>query len=122
MELNAKKIKNQKTMVLKSLGLSISMIKEFLLLLSYYRYVDEINQFRYGSYIRWIRKDEPEKLTKGMFLCDIIIGDEGVYIKGRIFPNRFLNVSINDCIFFQKMTTQELIILKALNQTDENIS
>lgn len=89
--------------------------KEHLLLLSHYQYVDEIYQFKHGRYLRWIHLQSPTKIHRGMFLCDILIGDK-VCIKGRSFPTRFLNISFDECLFFQKFSNQELILLNAVDK------
>lgn len=81
-----------------------------------YKNVNEIDKLRYGSYMRWIYKnDATHKLQKGMIICDIIIGDEGINIKGKTFNNQFITIKIDDCIIFQKLSKQELIIHKIKN-------
>ena len=52
-----------------------------------YKIIHEIDKLRYGSYIRWINKFD-RKLYKGMIVCDIVIGDDGVNIKGKTFTNQ----------------------------------
>ena len=79
-----------------------------------YKIVREIDKLRYGSYIRWINKFD-KNLYKGMFVCDIVIGDEGVNIKGKTYTNQFLTIKIDDCIIYQKMTKEEVIIEKIKN-------
>ena len=91
-------------------------LKEYSLILSHYKYVSEIDKLRYGSYIRWINKNDPtHELKKGMFICDIIIGDEGIVIKGKVFGNRFINIIMEKCIIFQKLTNEEIIINNVKN-------
>lgn len=82
--------------------------------LTKYKIVHEIDKLRYGSYIRWINKFD-QKLYKGMIVCDIVIGDDGINIKGKTFTNQFLTIKIDDCIIFQKMSKQEVIIQKIKN-------
>jgi hypothetical protein len=82
--------------------------------LTNYKIVHEVDKLRYGSYIRWFNKLN-EKLYKGMIVCDIVIGDEGINIKGKTFTNQFLTIKIDDCIIFQKMTKEEIIIQKIKN-------
>ena len=77
-----------------------------------YKLVHEIDKLRYGSYIRWMKD---KKLYKGMIICDIVIGDDGVNIKGKTFTNQFITIKIDDCIIFQKMTKEEVIIEKIKN-------
>lgn len=82
--------------------------------LTKYKIVHEIDKLRYGSYIKWVNKLN-KKLYKGMIVCDIVIGDEGVNIKGKTFANQFLTIKMDDCIIFQKMTKEEVIIHKIKN-------
>ena len=79
-----------------------------------YKMIHEIDKLRYGSYIRWIYKND-DKIQKGMIVCDIIIGDEGMNIKGKTFNNHFITIKMDDCIVFQKMSKQEIIIHKIKN-------
>ena len=89
-------------------------IKEYSLLLSHYNHITEIDKLRYGAYIRWINKNDDEfKLKKGMIICDISI-NEGIIIKGKTFPNKFINIKMDECHIFQKLTNEELIIREAL--------
>ena len=81
--------------------------------LTKYKIVHEIDKLRYGSYIKWIKD---KKIYKGMIICDIVIGDEGVNIKGKTFTNQFLTIKMDDCIIFQKMTKEEVIIQKIKNR------
>jgi hypothetical protein len=81
-----------------------------------YKNIIEIDKLRYGSYIRWIYKNDVTRtLQKGILVCDIIIGDEGMNIKGKTFNNHFITIKIDDCIIFQKLSKQELIIHKIKN-------
>lgn len=83
------------------------------LLLSHYNRVTEIDKLKHGSYIRWINNND-NKLQKGMIICDILI-NEGIIIKGRaIGSNRFINIKMDNCSIFQKLSNEELIIREAL--------
>jgi len=81
--------------------------------LTKYKIIHEIDKLRYGSYIKWIKD---KKLYKGMIICDIVIGDEGVNIKGKTFTNQFLTIKMDECIIFQKLTKEEVIIQKIKNK------
>lgn len=71
-----------------------------------YKKVYELDDIKYGSYIRWISNNE---LKKGMFVCDIITTDEGFIIKGKTYQGRFINIKMKDFIY-QKMSIDELIV------------
>jgi hypothetical protein len=95
-------------------------LKEYASVLAHYKYVSELDKLKYGGYIRWIeKKDSNYVLKKGMFVCDIIIGDEGIVIKGKIFGGRFLNIRMNECFIFQKLSNEEIIINSAINALEK---
>ena len=95
-------------------------LKEYSTVLAHYKYVSELDKLKYGAYIRWINKEDSDYiLKKGMFVCDIIIGDEGIIIKGRIFGRRFLNIRMDDCFIFQKLSNEEIIINSAINAIEK---
>ena len=60
-KLNSKLIKEDKNNILQKLQLERESIKQLHKKLKHYRYVDEIPDLHYGSYIRWIPLKNPEK-------------------------------------------------------------
>ena len=82
-----------------------------------YRYVDEIYQLERGRYIRWIRKPRSEsdtiKVTNGAILMDIKFLDNGVHILCKTNQQRFIQVKFDECLFFQKLSMDEELILLA---------
>jgi hypothetical protein len=84
--------------------------------LSHYNRIFELDKIKYGSYIRWINNDDKEqKLKKGMFVCDIILTNEGIILKGKTYQGRFINIKMENCIIFQKMSNDEIAINHILN-------
>jgi hypothetical protein len=55
-------------------------------------------------------------------VCDIKIADEGVFVTCKNFMHRHYNFKMDDVLIFQKLTTQEQIILRALDHLDEDDS
>jgi hypothetical protein len=53
-------------------------------------------------------------------VCDIKIADEGVFVTCKNFMHRHYNFKMDDVLIFQKLTTQEQIILSALDHLDED--
>ena len=71
---DSKTIKQSKIDILKEILDDASEMKEYYKLLKEYRYVDELDELRYGSYIRWINiSKDPISLTllRGGFIADI---------------------------------------------------
>jgi hypothetical protein len=84
-----------------------------------YKYVDEMNDLKYGTYVRWIPIEDPTNihLTKGALFCEMKITDEGVFCvcKNFGFPSRHFQISMDKNLIFQKLTEQEIVLLSALD-------
>lgn len=84
-----------------------------------YKYVDEMNDLKYGKFIRWIPIEDPTNiyLTKGALFCEMKITDDGVFCvcKNFGFPPRHFQISMDKNLIFQKLTEQELVLLSALD-------
>ena len=72
MKLNSKKVLEEKTNMLNELDLDDVTFKQFMNKLKNYRFVDELQDIKYGSYIRWIKitDDNIPKLSNGGFIMD----------------------------------------------------
>ena len=105
--------------ILKELNLSKKDTLELLTKLNNYKYVDEMNELKYGTYLRWIPIDNPEKihLTKGAIFCEMKITDDGVFMvcKNLGFNTRHFQIGMDQNLIFQKLTGQELVLLSALD-------
>jgi hypothetical protein len=113
------KIKEMNLNILKELRLSKIETLEILKRLNEYKYVDEMSDLKYGTYIRWISIENPENisLTKGALFCEMKITDEGVFCicKNFGFKQRHFQISMDKNLIFQKLTDQELVLLSALD-------
>jgi len=97
-----------------------------------YRYVGEICDLYRGRHIRWIRILEsngaritpisekegkegtnPQKgvLTNGGIVTDIKFQENGIYIQCKNPRNHFMQFRFDHCIVFQKLTTEECMLL-----------
>ena len=85
-----------------------------------YKYIDEMNDLKYGMYLRWIPIEDPENiyLTKGSLFCEMKIKDEGVFCvcKNFGFPSRHFQIAMDKNLIFQKLTEPELVLLSALDR------
>ena len=91
-------------------------IKTIFSKLSEYRYVDEIFQLHRGKHVRWIRRDKPDILTNGGIVMDVKFLDTGTHILTKNGMNRFIQYNFDDCITFQKMSSEEQMILMAYSK------
>ena len=116
MSLNKQIIQKEKNDILQKLQLERDDLKILHRKLKDYRYVDDLGDLKYGSYIRWIRLTNPDNisLTNGALVVDINIYDSGVQIKCKNNMNRFFNIKIDECIVFQKLSQQEIILLQIM--------
>lgn len=113
------KIKEMNLNILKELQLPRKDTLEILNKLQDYKYVDEMNELKYGAYIRWIPIEDPKNiyLTKGALFCEMKITDDGVFCvcKNYGFKCRHFQISMDKNLIFQRLTDQELVLLSALD-------
>ena len=108
-------IKDRKKKILQTLVLEPSEMKHYQTLLTDYRYVDEIDELRMGSYLRFFRLNtETLDLGRGGFLADIKWVHQTIVLllKNR---TRFFNLKMDECILFQKNTKQEEMLIQILD-------
>jgi hypothetical protein len=114
-----KKILEMNLQVLKELQLDRNETLEILKRLKGYKYVDEMNDLKYGTYLRWIPLNDPENihLTKGAVFCELKITDNGVFIvcKNFGYSTKHFQIKMDECLVFQKLTPQEQVLLSALD-------
>jgi hypothetical protein len=104
------KINERKHNILAELKL-LSLKKK----LKHYRHVDELQEFRIGSYIRWINLSK-RIFTNGGNIVRVDIEENGIIITCKNTLNQFFKLKLDECIVFQKITNQEHILLTAIQQ------
>ena len=84
-----------------------------------YKYVDELDDLKYGTYVRWIPIHDPNDIhiTKGALFCETKIKDDGVYLicKNFGFSHKHFQIKLDENLVFQKLTGQEMVLLSALD-------
>jgi hypothetical protein len=114
-----KQIKEMNLKILKELHLSKNDTLDLLNKLKDYKYVDEMNDLKYGTYIRWIPLEDPNDiyLTKGALFCEMKITDDGIkcICKNYGYKSRYFQIEMDKNLIFQKLTEQELVLLSALD-------
>lgn len=143
MNLSKEIITQNKNDILQKLPLDREELKTFHKKLKGYRYIDNLDDFKIGNYVRWINlgkllereknekdeKDEKDekgennindithslKLTNGGFICEIVESSDGKpNLLCRNSYNRMFEISLNKCIVFQKLNNHENIIMSIL--------
>jgi len=121
LNLTTKKIKEMNMKILMELSLPREKLLDITKKLNGYRYLDEIDELKCGTYLKWILLTDPDpdnlELNKGALFCEIKCKDDGVFIvcKNMGFSSRHFQIKMDECLLFQKLTTQELILLSALD-------
>lgn len=117
MEMTYEKIGKMKNDILQRLRLSPEELKSMHSKLKAYRFVDELPELKYGTYIRWIPLTDPEniKLTTGGIVCEMKVGDDGIIVTCKNRYNRMFSIKMQENLIFQKMTDQERVLISALS-------
>jgi hypothetical protein len=117
MGLTTQKIMEINLNILNKLDLDKDTKLNYFKKLKGYRYIDEINELKYGAFIRWIPIINPYNLPLNNcgIICDIKITDIGTNIICKNFMHRVYQIKMDECLVFQKLSTQELILLSALD-------
>lgn len=113
------KIREMTLNILKELHLSKKDTIDMYNKLKNYKYVDEMNELKYGTYIRWIPIEDPTNiyLTKGALFCELKITNEGTFCvcKNIGYSGRHFQIFMDKNLIFQKLTEQECVLLSALD-------
>jgi hypothetical protein len=115
--MTSEKLNNMKREILIEIQLSPQEVTEYMQKLKEYKYIDEMNHIRHGSFIRWIPISDPENihLTSGGIICDIKIADTGVHLVCKNFARKHYQIKMDECLVFQKLSGQEQVLLAALD-------
>ena len=116
LDLTTEKINAMVNKVLLELDLPKKVHIEYMNKLAHYKYVDELSDLRYGSYIRWIPISNPNKirLEKGSTFCDVKVSDSGLSLICKGYARHF-QLSFDENLIFQKLSDQEMVLLSALD-------
>ena len=111
-------IHKMKNNILNELQLTKVEKMEIMKKIKKYRYVDQMNELKYGGFIRWINITNPENLflTNGAIFCDFKINDNGVMILYKNFYGKTYEFKMEECIIFQKLSYQEEVLLKVMDK------
>ena len=107
--------KARKHLILQKVTIDKKEHSHYQKLLVDYRYVDEVDELRMGSYLRFFNLDvKTLELSRGGFLADIQVSNHRIVLlfKNR---NRFFKLKMDECILFQKNTNQEKILIQILD-------
>jgi hypothetical protein len=120
----SKKIQEMNLKILKELNMPKNETLAFLHKLKEYKYVDEMDDLKYGTYVRWIPLSNPKviDLKKGAIFCEMKITDDGVQLicKNFGYKSTYFQIKLDENLVFQKLTDQELVLLSALDHLSKH--
>ena len=110
-------IKEMNLKIIKELNFSKKETMEIYNKLINYKYVDEMKDLKYGTFIRWIPIDDPNNIYLSKGFCEMKITNNGVFCvcKNYGYASRHFQISMDKNLIFQKLTEQELVLLSALD-------
>lgn len=117
MKLDHEKISKIKNDVLQRLHLPAKELRTLNKKLKFYKFVDELPDLKYGTYIRWVPLTDPQKirLTNGGIVCEMKVTDSGIAVVCKNRFNNMFQLIISENLIFQKLTEQEQVILSAMD-------
>jgi len=117
LNMDTSKVTKSKNDVLEQLNLAKGEMKIIQKKLKNYRFIDEMKELHFGSYIRWISIKNPEniRLTNGGIVCDIKANNDDIYITCKNNMNRFFQLKMSENIIFQKLSDQERVLLNVMD-------
>ena len=117
LKLNNQKIKKMKLDMLKELQLPRDDLIKYMNKLKEYIYIDEMSDLKIGGFIRWIPLKDPDEiyLTSGAILSEINVTDNGVLLNCKNFAKKHYQIKLDECLVFQKLNQQEIVLLCALD-------
>lgn len=103
--------------VINSLPTSDANKKKWMKALECYQYLNNIDAVEYGSYVRWVSVSAEEclRLTNGGFVIEVKIEDNGPVVVCKQATGRIFQFCYNESIAFTKLSSQERLILRALD-------
>ena len=108
--------------IIDAIPINNKIKKEYVQKLKKYRYIDELDELKIGSYLRWIAINDNAtdllKLNKGAIISEINITDEGIKLVLKSCCNynlRYFQIHFDNNIIFQKLNNEEMMILSALS-------
>lgn len=102
--------------ILADLHLDKKEMDDILKKLENYKYVEEVDDLKYGAFIRWIPLTNPDDLPlhyAGM-ICEVKFTDEGIIISCKNFMHRHYTIKMDECLIFQKFTNEEKIMMEMI--------
>tara|TARA_Y100000768_G_scaffold387239_1_gene377897 strand:- start:16776 stop:17219 length:444 start_codon:yes stop_codon:yes gene_type:complete len=121
--LTSGKITEHKNKIFDDMGLSGNEREKAHKSLEFYRYISDLNDFKYGMFIRWYSLKKLQKrelkLEMGGFISDIKIVSNDVHIVCKTIFGKHIQIKSGENIIFQKITDQEKVIISVVDYVNK---
>jgi hypothetical protein len=103
--------------VLQNLDIDGETVRELLAKLHNYKFIEEIDDLKCGTCIKWIALDNIENINLNTFgiICEIKFTNEGTNIVYKNFTHQHYTLKMEDCLIFQKFTKNDLDVIKMVD-------
>ena len=117
LQMDTEKVMKAKNDILEQFNFTKKDLKLIQKKLKNYRFIDDIKELHYGSYIRWISLKTPDniRLTNGGIVCDMKQVNDDIRIVCKNNMNRLFQLKMSENIIFQKVSDQERILLHVMD-------
>ena len=102
---------------ISELNITEELLQKFCDKLTGYRHVDKICDLLLGRMVALIKRQNPTKIIGYSTVVRIDITDNGVYFLLITYDRKFLRFKFDDCVVFQKLTTEEQLVLMSYEYT-----
>ncbi len=102
--------------VLSDLQLNRKEINNMIDKLKNYKYIEEVDDLKYGAFIRWIVLTDTDNLAlqhAGM-ICNIKFTNTETIISCKNFMQKYYTIKLDECLIFQKITDEEKIMIEMI--------
>lgn len=117
LQLTSSEIKRQKNDILQKLGVKGNTLVDLHKKLKDYRYIDSLDHLNFGAFVRWINISNPKEvyITNGGYVCEMTVTDNTIIIRCKNVYHQFFQFDFNSCLVFQKLSSQEKVLLYAMD-------
>jgi hypothetical protein len=124
LKLTTKKIEAEKALLFDELRMKKSLKELLIEKLKNYRFIDDMNDFRDGAYIRWINIEKIDDINKlelqrGSFISETNLMGDDIHITCRTITRKYIKIMGSQNLIFQKLSDQERIILSVLDYIEK---
>lgn len=114
-------IQTVKRDLFRSLDMTNAQMTNFMNILREYKYIESVNELIPGRYLRWIdtriSANDNYFVERGGLFCNVDVGEDAdeMFAICRNIGGQYFKLRMGDFLFFQKLTRQEQVILRAID-------